>query len=103
MRCLTALFGHNYVKVTHWPMRGTGRTARQRIVQRTTDMVQLIQANIARHSCSKQSDALEAVPRRPSWLQDCWVRRQVRSPNSADRFDTNKRRNRAGSDMAGYP
>ena len=39
MRCLTVLFGQNYVTVTHWPLRGPGRTARQLVVQRTTDMV----------------------------------------------------------------
>lgn len=99
MRCLTALFGHNYVTVTHWPMRGPGRTARQRILQRTTDMVQLIRANIARQSCSKTVGRSRSGTPRPSRLQDCWVR----SPNSADRFDTNKRRNGAGSNMAGLP
>jgi hypothetical protein len=39
MRCLTVLFGQNYVTVTHWPLRGPVRTARQLVVQRTTDMV----------------------------------------------------------------
>jgi hypothetical protein len=112
MRCLTVLFEQNYVTVTHWPLRGPGRTARQLVVQRTTDMV----ANAAVRTDSTRTLMFSmAWGRGSNSSHVCWrvhrlqPRGHAEAPDSQPaerndqrRDDTTRTTNSAESNMRGY-